>query len=89
MAAAGRGGYRWPTVCGGLAPCGACVLEVAAAPVAGLAAPAELDAVRLAALPERRLRPDASWRLACQLQVDGAGLVARKRGVKRFDQGGT
>ena len=28
MAAARRAGYRWPTICGGLADCGACALEV-------------------------------------------------------------
>jgi ferredoxin, 2Fe-2S len=87
MAAARRAGYRWPTVCGGLAQCGVCVVDVEA----GRPAPPEdLEAQRLATLPERQMRPDAEWRLACQLRVGGAGLVVRKRGVRPItDQGGT
>ena len=82
MAAAHRGGYRWPTVCGGLAQCGVCVADVVAPPAGGLPDPDEAEADRLATLPERRLRPDAELRLACQLRVGGAGLVVRKRGVR-------
>jgi ferredoxin, 2Fe-2S len=79
MAAASRAGYRWPTVCGGHAECGVCALEVLSAD-ATLPAPEPLEADRLATLPERRLRPDVHYRLACQLRgVDG--LVVHKRGV--------
>jgi ferredoxin, 2Fe-2S len=81
MAAAVRAGYRWPTVCGGQAECGVCVLEVVT-PV-DLDPPAPLEAARLATVPERALRPDATWRLACQLRVGPPGLVVFKRGVRR------
>jgi 2Fe-2S ferredoxin len=78
MGAAVRSGYRWPTVCGGQAECGVCALEVVGA--AALPEPTELEATRLAELPERKLYPDRAYRLACQLRpVDG--LVVRKRGV--------
>ena len=90
MAAAHRGGYRWPTVCGGLAQCGVCVVDVVARPDGGLPDPDELEASRLATVPERQLRPDAELRLACQLRVGGPGLVVRKRGVRPIaEDGGT
>jgi len=81
MAAAARAGYRWPTVCGGQAECGVCVLSVVTS--VDLDPPAPLEAARLATVPERRLRPDATWRLACQLRVGAPGLVVFKRGVRR------
>jgi ferredoxin, 2Fe-2S len=81
MAAAVRSGYRWPTVCGGLAECGVCVLRVLAH--VELAAPSDVEAARLATVPERRLDPGAEWRLACQLQVGSPGLVVHKPGVRR------
>jgi len=83
MAAAVRSGYRWPTVCGGLAECGTCVLAVVTAPATGLPSPGPVEAGRLATVPERRLAADGEWRLACQLRVDAPGLVVRKRGVRR------
>jgi len=83
MAAAVRSGYWWPTVCGGLAECGTCVMAVITAPAAGLPAPGAVEAGRLATVPERRLSPDEEWRLACQLRVEAPGLVVRKRGVRR------
>jgi 2Fe-2S ferredoxin len=83
MAAAVRSGYWWPTICGGLAECGTCVMAVVTAPATGLPAPTPLEAGRLATVPERRLAPDEEWRLACQLRVDAPGLVVRKRGVRR------
>ena len=90
MAAARRGGYRWPTVCGGLAQCGVCVVDVLVRPDGGLPEPDELEAQRLATVPERHLRPDAELRLACQLRVGGGGLVVRKRGVRPIaEDGGT
>ena len=86
MAAAVRTGYRWPTVCGGLAECGVWVLRVVSVPGApgpGLAPPSPLEAARLAEVPERKLQPDEEWRLACQLRPDAPGLVVHKRGVRR------
>jgi len=79
MAAAQRAGLRWPTVCGGQAECGVCVLEVLAAPIPPPpAGPEETD--RLAGLPETRRDPGRALRLACRL-VAVDGLVVAKRGV--------
>ena len=81
MAAAVRAGYRWPTVCGGQAQCGVCVLTVVSP--SDLPAPSPLESGRLAVVPERVLWPDAVLRLACQLRVEDEGLVVFKRGVRR------
>jgi 2Fe-2S ferredoxin len=81
MAAARRAGYQWPTICGGLADCGACALEVLEG-AAGLPTPTTVEGVRLNALVERRRYPDRTWRLACQL-APTADLVVRKTGVVR------
>jgi 2Fe-2S ferredoxin len=78
MAAAVRSGWVWPTVCGGLAECGVCVLKVLAS--GALPSPAPLEQGRLDALPLARR---AEWRLACQLRPETEGLVVRKRGVRR------
>jgi 2Fe-2S ferredoxin len=79
MAAARRSGYRWPTICGGLAECGACALEVLRSEGA-LPAPTPIEGTRLEVLVERRRHPERTWRLACQL-VPAADLVVRKTGV--------
>ena len=79
MAAARRARLRWPTVCGGLAECGVCVLEVIDAP-SPLAPPGPDEAERLAVLPESRREPARTFRLACRV-VPTDGLVVRKRGV--------
>jgi 2Fe-2S ferredoxin len=81
MAAAIRSGYRWPTLCGGQAQCGVCVLKVVSS--GELPPPSTLEAGRLATVPERILDPSAVLRLACQLRVDDDGLVVFKRGVRR------
>ena len=81
MAAARRAGYRWPTICGGLAECGACALEVVEGGAA-LPAPTTIEAMRLNVLVERRRYPDRTYRLACQL-VPTAELVVHKTGVVR------
>jgi 2Fe-2S ferredoxin len=81
MAAAVRAGYRWPTVCGGQAQCGVCVLTVVSP--SDLPAPSPLESGRLAVVPERVLWPDAVLRLACQLRVESDGLVVFKRGVRK------
>ena len=82
MGAATRLGFRWPTVCGGQAECGVCVLEVVAAPVP-LAPPSAIEQVRLDSLPEIRRYPGRHHRLACQLQPPAGSevLVVHKRGV--------
>jgi 2Fe-2S ferredoxin len=79
MAAARRAGYRWPTICGGLADCGACALEVLEGGAA-LPTPTRIESVRLDALVERRRYPNRTYRLACQL-VPTANVVVRKTGV--------
>jgi 2Fe-2S ferredoxin len=81
MAAARRAGYRWPTICGGLADCGACALEVVEGATT-LPAPTTIEGTRLNVLVERRRHPDRTFRLACQL-VPSADLVVRKTGVVR------
>ena len=81
MAAARRAGYRWPTICGGLADCGACALEALDGADA-LPPPTTVEGLRLEALVERRRHPDRTWRLACQLVPTG-DLVVRKTGVTR------
>jgi len=81
MAAAQRAGYRWPTICGGLADCGACALEVVES-AAELPRPTTVEGMRLNVLVERRRYPDRTYRLACQL-VPPADLVVRKTGVVR------
>ena len=81
MAAARRSGYRWPTICGGLAECGACALEVLESSDA-LPTPTTVEGMRLDVIVERRRYPDRTWRLACQLVPTG-DLVVRKTGVVR------
>jgi ferredoxin, 2Fe-2S len=80
MAAARRAGYRWPTICGGVADCGACALEVLEVLDAALPTPSAAEGLRLHALIERRRYPDRTWRLACQLVPTGT-VVVRKTGV--------
>ncbi len=83
MAAAERSGYRWPTVCGGLAECGTCAVRIVGAAPDGLPPPAAPEADRLATLPDRKLHPDAGFRLACQLRPAAVdGLVVHKKGVR-------
>ena len=83
MAAARRAGYQWPTICGGLAECGACALEVVES-AAALPTPTTVEGKRINALLERRRHPDRTWRLACQLVPTG-DVVVRKTGVVRDD----
>lgn len=85
MHAATRLGYRWPTVCGGQADCGVCVLEVIDAPVP-LPSPSGIEQARLDVLPETRRYPERHYRLACQLRPPAVAdpLVVRKRGVAKL-----
>ena len=82
MAAAMRSGYRWPSICGGLAECGACVVEVVQAAPEHLHAASDKERDRLRTLPERRRRPDAVLRLACQFRPGGTDATVHKRGVR-------
>jgi ferredoxin len=75
--AAGRQGYRWPTVCGGLGTCRTCLMVVEegrenCSPIE------DLEAEGLDALKEPR---NGVRRLACQTRVSG-DVVVTKRGVK-------
>ncbi len=80
LAAAERSGFAWPTVCHGQADCTACYVEVIdGAGAFGAIEGLERDA--LERLPERRINPDRSFRLACQIRPTGDAVV-RKRGVR-------
>ncbi len=85
LAAAARAGYRWPTVCGGLSECGVCVLEVLEAEPEQHEPANHAEEHRLASVPDRRQRPDAVLRLACQFRPGSGDAVVAKRGVRRRD----
>ena len=81
MRAAQAAGYRWPTICGGNAECGACFMHV-------LAGADNFEAPRtgeLSILESLRLRyrdsDGGSLRLACQAVPTGDSTV-RKVGVR-------
>jgi ferredoxin len=78
LAAALAAGWRWPSVCGGLAACGTCAFTVEEG--AGWLTPIEArEQAKLNVLPARRTAPDACWRLACQSRVSrGGAIVIRK-----------
>jgi ferredoxin len=78
MEAALRHGYRWPTICGGNASCGACCLEVLRG-VQYCAPPMPRETERLAAIG--MLSADGTRRLACELQVEGP-IVVHMPGVR-------
>ena len=80
MAAAQRVGYRWPTVCGGQGTCRTCFAGVQARPEQ-CSAIGELEREGLEALKEPTT---GDVRLACQLHIDGPGVVLFKRGVRRM-----
>jgi ferredoxin len=83
MAAAQRAGYQWPTICGGEASCGACVLTVPDETNCSPMQPAELAMIEALGPPavDRGIR-----RLACQLRVTG-DVVVTKRGVRPAEVG--
>jgi hypothetical protein len=60
-------------------------MEILEAPPRLLAPGSDLEAQRLATVPERRLHPEAVFRLACQFQPGFAHVVVRKRGVRRVE----
>jgi ferredoxin, 2Fe-2S len=78
MAAANRQGFRWPTVCGGNASCGACLSLVAdgdesCGPVEGEEAETLARVARITAA--------GTQRLACRLTLTGDVRLTR-RGVR-------
>jgi ferredoxin len=78
LEAAIAAGWRWPSVCGGLAECGTCAFAVEDGGES-LTPIDPREQARLDALPSRRTFPDRSWRLACQARTMGrAGLTIRK-----------
>jgi 2Fe-2S ferredoxin len=82
MAAALTAGLCWPSVCGGLAECGVCIVEILEGEKM-LGPVEERERARLDLAPQPRMRPDAAWRLACQAKGAGDGLLLlRKTGVR-------
>ena len=80
LAAAERRAFQWPTVCHGQADCTACYIEI----LEGADAFGDIEALEreaLERLPERRIRPEGAFRLACQVTPVGDAVV-RKRGVR-------
>ena len=78
FAAAGRAGYRWPTVCGGQGTCRTCVMVVESGRE-NCSVIEDLEAEGLDALKEAK---DGQYRLACQTRVTG-DVTVTKRGVRR------
>lgn len=86
MGAAARAGYAWPTTCGGVAECTACVMMLVDGDTTAFAEPGPLETAALASLGAASSDP-TRWRLACQTRVaPGAGpdarVTVRKVGVR-------
>lgn len=79
MAAAGRHGYRWPTLCQGDGTCTVCWMEVVDGP-GHLAPVGDRERAALRAFPARLCA--GAVRLACQARVHG-DVVVHKQGVRR------
>lgn len=80
LAAAVRHGYRWPSVCGGIAECTTCLVEVRSGEEhLSPRRPGEAEALRLRRGEDGA--PPAHVRLACQARVSG-DVVVEKRGVR-------
>lgn len=78
--AAWRLGYTWPTKCWGQAECMVCLVKVVDGELQ-TQPPDEDELFQLRTrLPRRLLGP--LTRLACRLQVTGAGVVLEKKGVR-------
>ncbi len=80
MASAQQAGVRWPNVCGGLAQCGVCVVEVVEG--AGTLPPPTLREQQMLDRVSARPRHEGVLRLACQLVNPGSARVV-KLGVRR------
>ena len=77
--AAWRLGYTWPTKCWGQAECMVCFVRILEGELqAEPPSEAELFAMRTR-LPVKLRSP--LTRLACQLRVNGDGLIVEKKGV--------
>lgn len=86
MGAAARAGYAWPTTCGGVAECTACVMMLVDGDTTAFAEPGPLETAALASLGSASSDP-TRWRLACQTRVaPGARpdtrVTVRKVGVR-------
>jgi ferredoxin, 2Fe-2S len=80
--AAHRLGYAWPTVCGGVASCRVCYLEV----VEGADCLSEMSELERRALAETfggNEHDGKPVRLTCQTELIADGAVVYKRGVAR------
>lgn len=76
--AAGRHGYRWPTVCGGLGTCRTCIMTV----LEGAEACSPIEDWEAEGLEEiGAAGAGATVRMACQTRVSGFVRV-RKPGVR-------
>ncbi len=80
MRAAQRNGLRWPTVCQGNGRCSICHVKIVSAE--GELAPVEAQEAATLRLIPPALKREATIRLACQLPVTCALVVARA-GVTR------
>jgi ferredoxin, 2Fe-2S len=80
MTAAVRLGYQWPTICGGIASCKACTVEVISDPDAlePMSALERTELARSFPTMEREGRP---LRLACQARP-ARDVTVFKRGVR-------
>lgn len=78
--AAWRGGYYWPTVCGGRAECTACRVLVETGGDNTAAADEEETAILQPVI--ERINPAVPVRLACRLRVSGP-VTVYKRAVRR------
>lgn len=78
MQAAVRNGLAWPTVCGGMGECRACVLRLIGGE--GLSPMRSTEEVGLRSLPPH-LAKEGNARLACQAVVTG-NVEVFKRGVR-------
>lgn len=81
FAAAGRLGFIWPTVCGGLQSCMTCACEVRAGADA-LNVMSEAERTKLAQAYGSAERDGRALRLACLIEVVGEGAVVHKRAVR-------
>ena len=78
MAAAERGGYKWPTICGGQGTCRTCYVELRE----GVDQCAPIGSLEQEGIQALKKPVDGWTRLACQLRISGDGVVVVKRGVR-------
>jgi chlorosome envelope protein X len=76
--AAGRAGYKWPTICGGQGTCRTCFVRIQE----GAENCSPMEPLETEAIHALRQPLDGSTRLACQLRTTGPVTVT-KRGVRR------